>query len=252
MKTYIASQHGAQRTGQRGIGLIEVMIALTIGLVLLIGVAQYFVSMRSTATSAQQMSAVQNQQRMAMYFMHVAIAGAGYNRDPFNNTATTQFPSSATFPTAGQTLIGSGTNAGTYPAAVLTVRFTAATGGAEQGCSTNLIQDNVYTDEFSVANGYLVCKETNDTVPGSAPNTVKLIGDPTNKVLGMKVMYGVDAQNTLAVQQYLTAAEVTAGNFWGNVMTVEVTLVFTNPLAGQAGQPAVVSLKKTTPYMVNI
>lgn len=245
MKTQIASQ--------RGIGLIEVMIALTIGLVLLIGVAQYFVSMRQTATSAQQMSAVQNQQRMAMYFMHVAVAGAGFNPDPFTTDAVTQFPSSATFPTAGQALIGSGTNAGTYPAAVLSVRFTASTvtGGAEQGCSPNLIAGNVYTDEFSVANGYLVCKEINNTA-GTAQTINNLIGDPVNKVLGMKVMYGVDAQNTFSAQQYLSAAEVTAGSFWGNVMTAEVTLFFTNPLKGQAGQPDSVSLKKMIPYMVNI
>lgn len=248
MKTQCLSQAGPQR----GVGLIEMMIALTIGLVLLIGVAQYFIGMRQTAQSAQKMSAIQNQQRMAMYFLHTAVSGAGYfTADPNNIIlATTSFPILSPFTLAGQTLIGStaGTNLDS-----LTVRFgaSALVGGAAQGCSASLTAGSVYTDVFSVSNGYLTCVETNNTA-GTPATTVNLIGDATTGVSGMQLMYGVDSQSSGSVQQYLTAAQVTTGTLWANVKTVEITLTFVNPLAGQPGQPATVTLRETVPYMNNI
>lgn len=244
MKAHAASQ----RTGQRGVGLIEVMIALTVGLVLLIGAAQYFISMRSTASSAQQLSALQNQQRMAMYFLHVAVAGAGYNPDPFSNSADSVYPSNSTFPVSAQTLMGSGA-AVAGSSDTLIVRFVAS--GAEQGCAASLTAGSVYTDTFTVStDGYLQCSERNDTAGTTAP-TLKLIG---NNVKDMQIQYGVDTQNSFSAQQYMSADQVTAANMWGNVMTAQITLRFTNPLAGQFGLPstALMNLTETIPYMTNI
>lgn len=241
----MSTQRAPQRGSQGGIGLIEVMIALTIGLVLLIGVGQYFLSMRQTAASAQNMSAVQNQQRMAMYFLHTAVSGAGFNPDPLNNAGDIQYPATGVFTFAGQTLVGALVGASD----TLTVRFTATTGGAEQGCSATLTAGHRYTDVFSVtADGFLACAETDNDATPVATTTVKLISGLT----GMNILYGVDASGSGSASQYLTAAQVAAATFWGNVITVQATLVFANPLAGQPMQPATVQLMETIPYMANI
>lgn len=229
---------------QRGIGLVEVMIALTIGLVLLLGVSQAFLTMRETATTAQQLSAVQNQQRMAMYFLHVAVSGAGFNPDPVAKSGEVLYPVSGVFTAPGQTLLGTGAGAA---ADTLSVRFTASAGGAQQGCSASLVAGHTYTNRFNVANGFLTCSETDNTA-ATAATTLNLIGG----LAGMNIVYGVDSTGGGSVTQYLTGAQVTAANFWGNVKTAQVTLLFTNALAGQPGQPQTVSLVETIPYMANI
>jgi type IV pilus assembly protein PilW len=62
----------------------------------------------------------------------------------------------------------------------------------------------------------------------------------------MNVLYGVKTNfsvtNTSA-DSYLTATQMTATD-WSNVNSVRVTLVFLNPLAGQAGQPATISFSR--------
>lgn len=241
-----------QPRAQRGVGLIEVMIALTIGLVLLMGVGQYFISMRQTASAAQQLSALQNQQRMAMYFLHVAVTGAGNVPDPANTPAAALYLSNAVF-TSGQTLIGSGPSTTTK----LTVRFVASTVVGQQGCSATLTPTKVYRDEFSVtSDGYLQCVETNES--DSTSTTVRLVGDPVNKVTGMSIRYGVDTNTgvssvPVSALQYLAADDMTSA-LWPYVMTVEVTLQFTDPMAGQFGRSsgATLSLMETIPYMSGI
>jgi type IV pilus assembly protein PilW len=47
------------------------------------------------------------------------------------------------------------------------------------------------------------------------------------------------AVGTNSIDAYLDAATVTAGNYWGNVKSVKITLTFANPLSGQAGQTTV-------------
>lgn len=248
MRTHLLSPSRVQR----GVGLVEVMIALTIGLVLLLGVSQYFISMRRTASSAQQLSALQNQQRMAMYFLHAAVAGAGNVPDPTSSSAETQYPSNANFPTAGQSLYGTGTST----TAVLRTRFKAS--GSQQGCSAVLTPGVVYTDEFSVtSDGYLTCVETNESTNTST--TVQLVGDPVNKIMGMTIRYSVEVANTqqsivpLSAQQYLRADQMTSA-LWPSVMAVEITLQFLDPMAGQFGRLSTdtVKLTETIPYMGNV
>jgi hypothetical protein len=40
------------------------------------------------------------------------------------------------------------------------------------------------------------------------------------------------------VDTYLDANGVTAGNYWGNVISVKLTLTYVNPLSGLPGQVA--------------
>ncbi|AQQ68695.1 hypothetical protein Mag101_14455 [Microbulbifer agarilyticus] len=69
-----------QRTmyGQRGISLVELMISITIGLILMTGVVQLFLSSRATFSTQQALARVQESGRLAMEFLAEDIRMAGY------------------------------------------------------------------------------------------------------------------------------------------------------------------------------
>jgi type IV pilus assembly protein PilW len=224
----------------RGFALVELMVALTLGLLLLLGLATIFSSMNQSYVVRQNLSSVQDNQRMAMLFVSTSIRSAGFYPNPASTNPATQFPAVGSF-AAGQTLVGAGGNAG---ADTFGTRFTASGGTAIQGCSASLVANDVYTDAFSVSGGYLTCTETDNTA-GTPAVTVNLIAG----LSGMNVLYGVDVSGSGSVTEYLTGDQVTAGSYWGNVLTAQVTLLFINPLANQPGQPTTVSLTQTVPYM---
>ncbi|SDK80304.1 PilW family protein [Microbulbifer yueqingensis] len=63
---------------QRGISLVELMVSITVGLILMTGVVQLFLSSRATFTTQQAISRVQETGRLAMEFMSRDIRMAGY------------------------------------------------------------------------------------------------------------------------------------------------------------------------------
>ncbi|WP_237060499.1 PilW family protein [Microbulbifer sediminum] len=63
---------------QRGISLVELMVSITVGLILMTGVVQLFLSSRATFTTQQAISRVQETGRLAMEFMSQDIRMAGY------------------------------------------------------------------------------------------------------------------------------------------------------------------------------
>lgn len=63
---------------QRGISLVELMISITIGLILMTGVVQLFLSSRATFSTQQALSRVQETGRLGMEFLSDDIRMAGY------------------------------------------------------------------------------------------------------------------------------------------------------------------------------
>jgi type IV pilus assembly protein PilW len=66
------------KSNQSGLSLVELMIAITLGLFLLTGVVQVFLSSKTVYTSQQAMSRVQEAGRLAIDFMAKDIRMAGY------------------------------------------------------------------------------------------------------------------------------------------------------------------------------
>ncbi len=231
---------------ERGIGLVELMIALTIGLFIMLGLGTVFYSMRQTSISSQGLSSLQDSERMAMTFLGNAIQGAGYYiyaQPPYTNPLTinlSPFPLSGVF-AAGQTL--SGTTGGSPGTDTLSVRFQVSAASNYQGCTGSVLAGSFYTDTFSIAanpadngNPYLYCTESGSAAP------IPLVAG----VSGMTVLYGVDTAGSGSVTEYLAASAVTD---WSAVKTVNLTLSFSNPLAQQPNQPASVTLSHTVAIM---
>ncbi len=229
---------------QQGFGLIEMMIALVIGLVLLLGISAILISMTRTSDLRQKMADIQHGQRMAMTLIGNSLRYAGAFPYTASSTPATVFPVAAPFG-VGQAITGTDGSANTD---TFRVRFVASTStNASQGCSANLTSGNNYTNVYSIVGGYLQCVQTNTTT--GATTTVKLI----KGLSGMSILYGVDAAGGGFVTQYLTATEVTTPtNLWENVKTVQITLTFVNPLAGETSQPATVSITQTIPHAIGL
>ncbi|WP_227718132.1 PilW family protein [Microbulbifer sp. Q7] len=63
---------------QRGISLVELMISITIGLILMTGVVQLFLTSRTTFSTQQALARVQESGRLAMDFLSEDIRMAGF------------------------------------------------------------------------------------------------------------------------------------------------------------------------------
>lgn len=68
----------AARYKQRGLSLVELMISMTLGIVLMTGVVQMFLTSRVTYGTQQAISQVQESGRMAMDFLAEDVRMAGY------------------------------------------------------------------------------------------------------------------------------------------------------------------------------
>lgn len=223
---------------QQGFSLVELMVAAALGLVLVLGLATVFVSMKQTFNLRQNMGVTQNNQRIAMQFLSAAVRNAGATPNPITQAAPTQ------------PISGTGSNAG---ADALTVQFWADASGAAQGCSAALTANHAYTDVFSVTGGYLTCTETDATASPPTSATVKLIGGSAGsngRLTGLNILYGIDANGGGSVSRYLTGDAVTD---WSTVRTVTFTLLFDAPLAKKENQTATtLSLTQTVPFMIGL
>jgi type IV pilus assembly protein PilW len=94
------------------------------------------------------------------------------------------------------------------------------------------------------------------TTNGTAAGAVTLVSG----VQYMQILYGVQTNvsaGTFSVDTYLTATQVTAGGYWPNVISVQVTLWLNNPLycttnclAGQqTTQPQTIPVSRTIALM---
>jgi type IV pilus assembly protein PilW len=241
-------------TVQRGFTLIEILIAMLIGLFLLGALLTIVQTNRAVFGNQSQLALLHDSERMAMAMMTDVIQSAGYFPDPTTNT------SALLTPVTGPPVFASGQPiAGTYavadPGDTLSVRYATAGGDGILNCSgqsnTNAVGTPpvLYINTFQILNGQLVC-----TMNGVQYN---LVSGATNfsqplGVTHMSVLYGVKTNVATAgnnVDTYLNASLMTPAN-WGSVISVLVTLTFTNPMyvPGQA-QPQNVKIQRVINVM---
>jgi type IV pilus assembly protein PilW len=230
------------RAQQGGFTIVEIMVAMLIGLFLLGGLLTLVQDNRRTFASQNQLSQLQDAERVAMTMITDVIQTAGYFPDPTSNSATTALTAAGAM-VAGQSLVG--TYNAAAPGDTLTVRFATTTGDGVLNClgqsnTTGNVAPLMYTNVFSVANGQLLCGLNGaaaialaGTTPVSLTNPALNNGIVINK---LTVLYGINAAGVdQSVTEYVNASGVTV---WSNVISIRVTLEFLNPLWSQAAQTA--------------
>jgi type IV pilus assembly protein PilW len=242
---------------QKGFTLIEIMIALTIGVFLTGALLTIVQTNRRVFGEQSQLAQMQDNQRMAMTMMGDIIQTAGYFPNPVINTSTTALNAAGPF-TVGQSISGS-LGAGP-PGDQIQVRYMTAGGDGILNCSglSNPVGalNDVYVNSFQVVNGQLVCT-LNDLNLNTLTQYVLVGGIPGSglDITNMTVLYGVRSDVTQPgnnVDTYMDAQQVTAAGLWNSVISVQVTLIFTNPLYNAANpglQPATFQIQRVIGVM---
>jgi len=243
------------RARQAGFTLIELMVALTIGLVIILGFTAAFVNMKVAFVSQDKLTQLQDNERLAMTILTSSLQGAGYfpvgappvqTRDgQLLATVDTTFGDMA----AGQWLMGKAAGAGQSDS--LSTRYAATGTDGLMDCIGTTVAAGSVRNVFYVntATNTLGCKVS---VNGGAWRTdasgndfYPLITDVT----GMDVKYGLDNDGDGSVETYLPPASVAAAQ-WNTVKAVRITLNFVNPNAG-LNQSATIDWLQTINLMNN-
>ena len=128
----------------RGFTLVELMIAILIGLFLAAGLLTLVQAMKRTNTSQSGLSQLQDNERMGMSLISNAIQSAGYYPNPLVNTSATFFvaqtspadtATGAVALAASQSMTGSVNNMNTALGDQITLRYTTAGGDNVLNCA---------------------------------------------------------------------------------------------------------------------
>jgi type IV pilus assembly protein PilW len=240
------------RLSQRGFTLIEIMIALLLGVFMLAALLTVVQTNRNVYGDQNQLAQLQDNERMAMNLMADVIQSAGYFPNPTLNTRSGSLTAVAPF-AVGQSI--SGTYTAAVPGDAIYVRYMTAGGDGILNCSglsnTNGV-NTLYVNKFYVAGGQLVC-----SMNGTVYNLVSGVTNNTTTlgVTNLTILYGVQTSASTTgnnVDTYMNATQVTAGNYWSDVVSVMIELTFTNPLYktyGTTTQPSTVYIQRVVGVM---
>lgn len=225
---------------QRGLSLIEMMVAILIALFLIGGIIVVEQGVNLSYSQQNGLSQLQDEQRFAMSVLTSVIGSAGYYPNPTQNSQVIALPAAGSF-AAGQAIYAPAT-AAAAPHDAISVRYMTAAGDGLTLCDGTAATSTVNTSYFYVATDP-VNTSTYDLYCQLNGNTaVPLVTGVTD----MQILYGVATGPDNNVTEYLYAQDVPN---WSAVTSVEVTLTFANPLANQPGQKPTVTFTRVISIM---
>jgi type IV pilus assembly protein PilW len=218
---------------QSGVSLVEIMVALTAGLLLTVTVGQIYLANKQTYRLQEAQSRLQEDGRYALDILTRNIRLAGYKTIPWS-TGTAAFPKAAgtgttvpDFGKAGQIVTGLYGSAAAPATDKLSVRFQGASDAAGTpdetvlDCSGHKLGASVLavnTLAVDTAENELECTATNLT---TNPTTGGTLTQPALSGFGnFQVWYGVDTDADRTANQYVTASAVTN---WADVVSVRIS-----------------------------
>lgn len=201
------------RNANRGFTLVELLVALTIGLLLTIVIAQLFLGSRQSYATTDDLSRMQENMRYAQQLLARTIHMAGFKSAP-NSITLNVF--------SGANALIAGVDGGGITPDSVTVRFqgsgdgTGTPDGSVVDCHGNRIDAGVIaTNAFTVAPG---ANGANALFCNNGVNNWEIVPDVEN----MQILYGEDTDGDLTVDRYVTATNVTNMN---NVVNVRIALL---------------------------
>lgn len=214
---------------QTGLSLIELLVALLLGLILLLGISQVFLSSRQTFATNNAMSKLQENGRFALEFIARSARQAGYISP--NSTLDIPFPAEPV--TCGLGTGSSnpcalnGTGSGASSDRVSFAAEPVIMDGALRDCAgitvtTNKVIINSYFVMAADANNpqpALACSSYNRTDGAWITQNQRLI----DGIESLQILYGVNTTgNSKSVDQFVSADRVTQ---WANVLAVRIAVL---------------------------
>lgn len=235
--------HGPR--AQRGIGLIELLVVMLISLFMMMGLFSIVYGTRTNYLAQNQLSQLQDGERLAMNILSGVVQTGGYFPNPATTTATAALPAA----TIAGVAFASGQAISGVAGDQIYVRYVAGTNDGIMDCNgqTNTTGAALTNVNTFYVNGsqQLVCQVIANGVAGAVQPVV-------NGVTAMAVMYGVDVNADLSADEYRTAAQVTAAGAWNNVVSVRVTLTFANALTGAAAPGSAAAAQPTLTRVIDL
>lgn len=190
-----------RQTNQRGFSLIEMMVALTIGMIIMVAVAQLFYGNRQTAATQDQAARMQETARFAILILEREIRMAGMKLTS----------STGTFDAANPMISGVNATAGAPNGSdEVTVRFWGSDNSAGTAADNTVFDCLGYgarlnervVDRFHIANNAsgepsLFCQNTNPTTGVVTDNEL------VSGVESMQMLVGVDTDADKSPNAYL-------------------------------------------------
>ena len=190
---------------QRGMGLIELMIGMTIGLIVLMALGYFFLGSQQANRTHNDISRMQESGRNALWMMGMAIRQAGY------------YPADTKSSFSGTALAG--TNGAAGATDTITLQFDAQEGGEVNCSGDNVAAGALVTHAFAV-NGLrqLTC------------NGIVVV----DNIEDMQIIYGIDSNiDSNKKDGVIESYTDTPANF-GRVAAVRVNLTVRGPTANAA------------------
>ena len=230
----------ARGTRQRGMSLIELMVAIVISLFMTTAALYMLLGMRNTFIAQDRLARLQESERLAFTLLTASLSQAGYYTNPLTNTALTAMPATTAAVgtgapvalAAGQAVVGIGRGAGVGNASdVIAAQYLTGNGDGITNCmgGTNQSGANLRVlDQWYVNNNTLTCQDlVNNTYNAPVVDNISAIA----------ITYGTDTSNQGAVDAYLSADAVTAAMLWSRVHTVRVSIAFLDPTRSTPNNP---------------
>lgn len=221
---------------QLGISLIELLIAMTIGVFLLTGIASSYISSKKTSIERDQMSLLEDNGRIALETLTKVIQHTGYSSGdksllPF--ITQTADVASVACTDGSQSVVNTG---------IFTADRIVKDGAASDSDSIGVIfygDNNLFRDcvggelpaacranpskvynSFYVSNGNLECV-------GSRVNKAHVVAEGVENI---QFLYGVDTTADNLVDRYMTATDLAlaaAGNatIWKSIISVQIAIL---------------------------
>ena len=233
------------KSAQNGFTMVEMLVALLIGLFLLGGLLTLVQDNKRTFMAQGDLSQLQDNERLAMTMMTDVIQATGYFPNPTINTAASAMPAAGAL-AQGQGMTGTFNAAA--PGDTITARYATASGDGILNCtgSSNASGGTLnYVNSFSVVVNAAGVSQLVCTMNGTQYPLV-------SGVTQLGVLYGVNTSGAgNNVDTYMRADQVSALGDWNNVLSVQLTLWFNNPLyvAGGTGQAQYISFQRNVAIM---
>ncbi|WP_276608565.1 MULTISPECIES: prepilin-type N-terminal cleavage/methylation domain-containing protein [Aquitalea] len=225
----------SKRYRSHGFTLIEMMVAMTIGLVFLLALSALFLSFRKTSQGQGGIAQMQDDQRMAMTILSQVIQSAGYFPNPASATLATALSADSSTVSgvsfsAGQVVYGVDSGVSSTPD-TLYVRYQSAQndgvvncqGGSNASSTTatyiNQLSASATTQQLTCGlNGATAVGVVGGLNPSSASicTSVGYVG-----ISNVKFLYGFDASQSGSVTRYASAGVVTSSSAWPYVYSVK-------------------------------
>ncbi len=247
---------------QSGFSLIELMIAMVIGLILIGALVQVFISNKQSYQTADDTSILNDNARYAVTVLSNQLRLSGHQIEPIlgrENSLTSEAvgfsdPSTSIQFAPGTYLFGSATNSGNYD--TLYMRFQGSSIKPLNICGLSATTAAINTVRYSVKSvdyeqgpdtGVLSC-----AVSGSAEQNF------ADHVEMFRVLYGIDSNNDDVADKYVSANNVlpanstqpVKGSEWEQVVSLKIGLLLrsNNRVKGNTSSVTYQVLDKSVSY----